>query len=695
MGQAHSDTEAIRAVVEWVAAAAESAGEAVLICEDAALALRIDEALVASGLPSMGVPDPSPAGPILQVLPLALALCWDPVAPELLLDFLSLPTRPVRARAARKLAHALEEQPGLGSGAWTSCVAELTSFEADPKGEVAERIETWLECSRAPAGEEIRTSLVRSRCSEVSRWAAGYAAHLRAERPDDGRVPSLEQLAARAALVGELAEAQGRSMTEPQLARLHEACARHGGSTASRAPEAGCVRFVSSAADLHPPCARVVWLGHGTSVHLAQPWSRRTIEALQRAGLAIDDGAARAAGLRSAERRGLAVVEESLLMVSLPRDAEERPHPLWTRVRAGLRDERGADLDPVPLSEVLEGSERMAPWSLRALSHPVAPPHGIRTLWTLPPGSFEERAYRSATEVQTRLACPLKWVLEYAASIRPSPIANLPDSFLLKGSFCHQVLERVLSEYVGVRVPVEEVVARTRAVFDERVALDAAPLATRAATTERMALRESLTNSVSTLWALIEGGRYVLDALEAEVRVSAPVEGDEPSALLSFVDCVLRDEEGRPAVVDFKYAGAKKYPTLLKEGRALQLAFYARALGAERSVELADIRAGYLIIDVARLFTPEGSSLLGAGDSTVEDAPPISETWETLRRALAAAEGWLREGEAVPARPLQAAEDRPEGAEIALGSAAELKKGKVEACRYCAYPALCGLRGLQ
>ena len=51
-------------------------------------------------------------------------------------------------------------------------------------------------------------------------------------------------------------------------------------------------------------------------------------------------------------------------------------------------------------------------------------------------------------------------------------------------------------------------------------------------------------------------------------------------------------------------------------------------------------------------------------------------------------QGWLKDGEPVPARPLQPPEQWAEHGELVLGHDPEA------ACRYCDYPALCGMRTL-
>src|SRR5205823_2867726 len=121
-------------------------------------------------------------------------------------------------------------------------------------------------------------------------------------------------------------------------------------------------------------------------------------------------------------------------------------------------------------------SNALSPIQINIREYEIQPRHKARPAWTVPPNLIRDRTTVSATELQDRLACPLKWVLNYQAKLRPSPIADLPDMHQLKGTFCHSVLERVF----GTEAPLPSAAEATNRVgktFDERLPLDAAPLA--------------------------------------------------------------------------------------------------------------------------------------------------------------------------------------------------------------------------
>ncbi len=681
---ARSRTEAIRAVVAALSTEPDRLPSTAICCEDGALALRLNEALRAARLPMAGARDPSSAQPVQQLLPLFLELAWGPVDPARLLDLLTLPLGPIPRRAAWRLAEALMEQPGLGSAAWERTLQELTAPDSDPEGSLGARLETWLPPPEAEHGEAVPSRSLAERARQVARWAAGRATSL--DEAEAAIRSAIMNLAGRAARVAELVESQGARLEQPQLARILEACASRG--AAGTPTEAGAVVLLQSLAELSAPVDRLVWLGRSTSSGLRWPWSRVEVAQLHALGIEVDDGSVALCALRAGERRGLSRIRERVQLIEIAEDPPGRPHPLWLRLETAFRAGARRWTAPEPLELALRPARPDQPQGPRPPVEAVAPvaPQGPRPLWPISPELLRDRETSSASSLETRLGCPLKWVLSYGAYIRGGAIANLPSSFLLKGSFCHQVLERVFGEGADPLPSPAEGAARVERCFDARLPLDAAPLALPSAGRARAQLRAELASATRTLLErLAEAGLHI-DRLELALDEPIDLAGRGPRRLMGSVDCVARDARGRPAVIDFKYAGNKKYPALIAEGRAVQLAVYARALATREGIPLDHVPVAYLLLSSAQILTPEGSPVPGeAGGRPIPGSPAIAQVWARFAAALEAADSWLDSGEEVPARPLQDPEDWPESAELVMGEPAAPTP-----CKYCPYPVLCG-----
>lgn len=682
--QALSQAAAIEFVVASLSEAPVRLSRTVICCEDDTLALQLDTCLHRAGLSTMGAVASSCAHPVLQVLPLSLALLWEPVDPQALLDFLVLPVLPLPKKAARKLAEALAKEPGLGSGSWEVAVAELCASDCDPEGKLRGLLDSWLDHERVPRGSLIPTRLVRKRCGLVAQWAALKASLLAEdEQSCEPLIAALRVAARQAALMGELAESQGECLSDPQLTRLLEETLGHGIETRLfEEADGGPVR-VRSLAEIDRSCDRLIWLGLGTADAANCLWSAHHLRKLRSAGIDIDDGSKELSAVRAAEMRGFSLIQESCLSIMLPQDSNKRDHPVWLAISSLLPQQDRKN--PTILENLISAGEGQAlyPFTFQCQQTIIEPPQKRRVLWKIPEGLISERLSVSATELQDRLACPLKWTLNYQAKLRPSPIARLPDDFQLKGTFCHSLFERVFAAR-EVLLSEEEAVQLILMEFDQRIALDAAPLAQPDKYPERQRLKHEVERATRVLIGLLHRGGYRIVGMEEEINGEA-----FGKRLIGKIDCVVQQASGEQGIIDFKYGGRKKYYSFIREGKAVQLATYAFGRSAADGKFPA---VGYFVISDGLLYTPSESPLKIDDDDAIVEGQSIQTVWEQFAAAIIEADDWLTKGAMIPARPLQDPSQRPPGTSIVLDAGQSNIEQPV--CKFCHYKHICGKQGL-
>lgn len=677
---------ACQAIASMLSDADAAEGTAIYCPSEQALEV-LEDTLSAEGLPVPGVVRGLGAHPVLQVLPLAIELCWDPVDPDVLLDLLALPVGPIHSGAAQRLERALSEDPGLGSEAWQQTLATIEGW--DDGEEIAAEVREWVNPARVRVGDPIPADLVEERCRTVARWARGYAEALDPDEDEEGEPDPLAEplrvAASQASALGDLVEARGGLLRKAQVARMLEDVQEAGSRRVTTPAEAGSVWVVQTLADVPRECRRLVWLGTGLEDVPSTRWTRRQRSQLEEAGIPVDASADRLAAQRTAERRGLARVSDSVLAVELPGDEEHRTHPLWTHC-VGLLTEGHDRPDPVRLADVLAGEATLDPWAIDTAERDGISPQPQRPQWTVDPELLSTPDRSSASEMRERLSCPIRWTFKRVADLERSPAARLPEGFRLRGKFAHKVLEKVLNATEGAPDE-DEVLDDVGRTFDERVHLDAAPLAHPAMSPERGELRDELQDAVRTLVDVLNRGDYRV--VEAEAPIEATLDG---RSVGGSIDSVFENEEGE-AIVDFKHAGSK-YRDSLADGEALQLAVYARARAEQTDAdELPPV--GYLIIKDAEFHTPEGSPLTGSrGHDVVEDAPAIGEVGDALAEALQGCRPWLEGEEPIPATPLFPEEEWPDGASMAIETKRWKSREELVPCKYCDYDRLCGLGGV-
>ena len=678
-----SQSAAVEFVVAALAADQDKLATTVICCEDDDLASRLDACLSRIGLPTTGASTWARAHPVLQILPLSIALCWDPVDPQSLLDFLTLPVSPLSRNAASRLAKTLTQEPGLGSSRWETVFDELCSDENDVNGKLRERLDAWLRCERTAAGGQMPARNVRARCSLVSQWASGRAKLLsKKDDSDQNLINALYVAAGQASLLGQLAESQGATLSEPQLARLLEESLGRGVETISFIEADGGPIRVRSLSEIGGPCDRLIWLGLGTGEANRCRWSTHQLRELSEAGIEIDDGTHALSSLRSAEVTGFRHVKEAFMAVMLPQDLEKRWHPIWLAIRTLFSDQ---DIDHPPVFEdlVADGdTNSLSPFVFGYQETDIEPPQMQRPLWNIPGELFADRESVSATELQDRLGCPLKWTFNYQARLRSSPIAELPADFQLKGTFCHSIFERVFDG--GGELPTVDIaVERVLAVFDERLPLDAAPLAQPNKYFERQQLRSEMENATRVFVGTLASGGYRIAGIEVELTGEA-----FGKSLNGWIDCLAERDDGSQAIVDFKYGGRAKFHSLIENGEAVQLATYAYGRATSDGTFPA---VAYLVLSDGLLYTPSGSPVQGDNNRSVIDAPAIQTVWQQFSEAINNADGWRTSDDPVPARPLQEPSQWPDGVSISLDE--KLKSGNDQpVCKYCSYQRLCGLQ---
>ena len=187
---------------------------------DSRAGLVLETALRRYDLSSAGLTLESSHRPATQILPLFLGLAWKPVDPDLLLQFLTLPSSPIPAIARQSFRQALSSAPGFGSRAWQEARAEVLIAIGEKYGaaeavEVDARLKLWLdEVERAPRSGEMPTPQAIRLTRQVEDWANRHAHGSEVD-------PFFLQAKEQASVMCRLLELHPRdSITSPEIGRL-------------------------------------------------------------------------------------------------------------------------------------------------------------------------------------------------------------------------------------------------------------------------------------------------------------------------------------------------------------------------------------------------------------------------------------------------------------------------------------------
>lgn len=642
----------------------------------------LESALPRYGLPPQGWSGRSTWRPVMQVLALALELAFEPRDPNRVLELLTLSIGPFRGLLGAKLARAVARQPGIGGKEWIRQRAEAAvrlraqaAAIADPKAIRAaelrlDRVTTWLE--RPGAMERIGRGELQAVVERVLSWFSGRLAG------DDAEVYHAGY--AQTAAFAELLRADNRGLlTREDVRQMFDTFARVEIDHELVVERAGRDAHVHHPSSLLGPCDNLfVWnfVSGVEGLPRRLPWTEVELRALEQNGIHLPSPTARLRENASTWRRAALSARERIVLVvpSTIVGVATPIHPFWDEIHARLRlDERGvASITRTP-RELLDRRDALVPTQTTiSLSLPEG-----RPTWSVPPELLMGPAGRATTSVSALeriTTCPLAWVLEHRAAIVSGAMSRLARGGLLNGNLSHRLVE-VLHRDRAFELHEEEFMTYVDTRFDELLRTEGASLLLPGASIERLQLTRQVRSALRALYRYLDQSGYRIAAVEEDIAISSAI-----GPLHGRVDLRLVDQEGRAAILDLKWGGTR-YSELLKKGRSVQLAVYARALGG-------DAPAGYFALAAAKLLAADARM----HPDDLIDGPSLADTWQRVEATASAvlashSQGTIHVPAAKTERPLLEMLDIPADDRHRFYDAPATSP-----CDYCDYDGLCGRR---
>lgn len=626
---------------------------------------ELDAALEHQGMPTLGVRLGSRSRALLQLLPLALELAFEPKDPERALELLMLPGGPFQGAIGRFLARALFRAPGIGGRPWEEAKARLP----EPRDATLARVAEWFEQTGADALDGAAPDDLLRVVSRVREW---LVAELPRAPEDPVRLVALSQCDAFALALSEGGAERLDLVTTRRLLDLVRERV-----TAESSPElSGRVASVTSPLALRVSRPNVLWWSfvHSGERPWTPPFRLGELRVLEGAGVRFPDPTdllrRRAAGYRRVAR-----LARRRLVLVVPRRASGeilRPHPLWDEIVARV----GLDAVTTPrvtsgIGELLTGNHGVRASELSALPLPAPLPE-----WRIrmpEPPTFERH---SSSSLSALLACPLRWALQYLGRIE-SEQRDLPAQHQLSGTLGHRLVEELHA--VGAFAQSSSQV-RTRAeqIIDGLIEREGAVLLQRGKAHERAQLRRQLVDGVVALAEALHANGLEVDSVEEPFEVAWG-----GAVLNGRWDLRVRDRSGRRLVIDLKW-GRSTYAGHLSDGTALQLAAYVHAL--ERDGAAAD--GAYFSLKARRMIALSSTGLRARDLVT---GPPLAQTWRRVNETLPLAQRAVLDG-TLPVTGVARSKSLLEALDVAPDDPRHYGVPAKGGCDYCAYDGLCGRR---
>jgi ATP-dependent helicase/nuclease subunit B len=658
--RSYGPLEAAEQLAAWLSAEGDIDGT-VVICAGAAL----DQALQKFGLPVTGAWESRNDDPFLQVLPLVLAMGWDPPDPQRVLELLLIPDGPIPGQVSRQLRYALQQWPAVGSEVWSKALEQGLEgiTDASQRDLVRKRIEVIFR-PEAKINSQCPASALKIRAKAVRDWAQ---ARLFAAKDAPSQVAArLPSVISQCNLLERLIDLSGFHLfSEPQLLRLMSEINDSIGPGRRFDQELGMATVASPGA-VAGPARRIIWWDFTLELapsSFAIPLSRAELVSLESEGVRITAAKEISADAARRWRRPLLQACETLILVCpvFGEDGEERhPHPLWDEIRANLK--RGSTSAP------LETKELRAKKRVPMKKDPVLVLPQAKRSWRIQPGIITPPPRHSATSIQNLIGCPFKWTLSTIGQLRDPEIAALTDSGSLVGLLSHEILAEVLRSS-----PADSQAAETLALelFETKGPRLAAPLFLPGAPVQLAVSRNATAQAARDLTALLQKAKLQV------LKVESPCERKIGDLEIAGRFDLLAGNP--PVIIDLKWRGETYHRDHLKNGTAVQLAAYAFMLKSGRSFP----SVAFFIISNQHLIGLGQTPFTGAERI---DGPALEDTWKAVIATALRLLGEIKSGRIeAPAVP------RDDEKTVTKDELVDDGIVLSPPCRFCHFGFLCGV----
>lgn len=546
-----------RAIVTY----AQSVSDALIVAPEGSTALA--QACDAAGIPAPAWRSRSPARPALQLLPLALQICWAPLDVTALLGFLDHRLNPLNKRVSARLAACMAETPGIGGEGWQRAIdTALDEIEADDQEAIRKDIDFWLYGERFHANPGIALTTLKARTTRL-------AESLR-KRAFTAKEAS-EQLAIQAAVVQCLDFLQGLSLLESraehltaiqiqQLLDLASAAAPDSGESA----QLGHTPLAPHPAAVIEPHDTVIWWSASPPATVSvPPWTPSELASLARRGIVLASVDALLARQAEDWIRPVLAARKGLILV-LPEEGEEL-HPVVQMVLHALPGLEETSVDALFAQH---------PAQRTRVAHRPLPP--LARWWQLPPDiKIPKRETESHSSVSTLIDSPYQWVLNYEAKFRDGSLRAIPDASTLFGILLHRLSEALFAEPNWAQLARDKNALANwiTEALDHLVDTEGAVLRMPGRHLELTRLRQYALKAMPEL--LDQFAKAKIRSVETEAKVTGSFCGGN---LVGYVDLLVTNASGKRAIVDLKFGG-KYHEEALAKNTHLQLTMYAKLLG--------------------------------------------------------------------------------------------------------------------
>lgn len=528
------------------------------------LDLALEQALLREGKPAMGVLSASLARPALQALKLAPAFLWEPVDVYKIMEFVTLPVKPLHDGLAQEIARALAQKPGLFSDTWYGAV--LGKLDELNDEEVRKQYDFWFERRR-----------YRSDATAPKRDAVALYQYLQFWARDhfeatNGKNPTLLQLSEQARRIVEMLETLPeqrigmlelerivRTIYQPAPIQINEA-------------ETGGLPFVHQGAAIADETESLLWWNCVYADPTPPPdvWQPSERLWLEQNNMPLQSMEAQSRLKLLQLQWPVFKCSKQLILVT---PAQTDGVPALKSLLLG--DVEAAFVNHKDKTFSLDSAEAKQAFNLAWPSKTrlqLRRKNEQQPLLTIRrPECLADNPYETPSNLEKLVYYPHGWFFRKKLNLYPGSLLSISTDQTLLGNLAHRFLEKLLlGNYEALGKP--ELFAWIDDQAPDLLEREGATLLMYGREPERNAFLNKVKNAAWSLTGHLKENGWTV--LHSEYKLDGECMG---MAMRGQADLVLQ-RGSETAIVDFKWGGATRRREMMRNEADLQLLLYAHLL---------------------------------------------------------------------------------------------------------------------
>ncbi len=630
----------------------------------------LDNALLAEGLPSLGVPSTSLARPSLQVLKLITVFLWEPIEVERVMEFVSLVTKPLHWRLGQRIAEYLADTPGLFGPRWFQMLEGYflemeteRNWSATRLAATRAEYENWFRRRRYPRDQPVPKYDLRDLLNSLREWALETYTDSRKkqqDQPEQQDASGLLVLAAQVQRALELLDAQPETeLSYLEVERLIRTVYEPA-PTQFQYPEQGALATVYSAASvLRLPAGetldRLIWwdfIEHEPDYFFHRYYPEE-VSWLRHKGITLS-GPDQANALANWKQLRPVLHARRQLVLCVPERVQGSPveaHPLLGDLEAAF-PEGALQAITIAVDRARENPEVLHPLQAPAFAdvavRPLAGP--VPQLALERPEVITEREQETPTALEDLLYYPYKWVFRHQLRLQGTPILSIASENRLRGNLSHLFVEQLLNQLQQDQRPYsrQEVHQWVDNNWLRLLRNEGAVLLEYGQEPERVQFVQTMKYAT---WSLVhylqENGWRIRGSEEVVEGELVPMGGQKVKGRADLVLERTRNGQAEVAVVDLKWRGKTVFKNLLRNAKDVQLCLYAEFIRQQASQPQTTVHTAYYVLRDALMISRNElafaniETVAGADEAGVIQAATLRKVqatynwrWEQFRQGI-------------------------------------------------------------